>query len=789
MAPLAIPHGEHPDGDPFAEQDRQAYEKSQLGQLEARWQRVEQQNEAAAGPDHKPKERARVTPRMSTGGSPKRKRVVRGATLDRAVSAHGEQDEDQAVDDDKKSDAESVVAEEEDIGSTSEGDEDDEDDEDGDDDDEDNESADEKQVAAQMIARHASKGQEADDDDDENEEDEASGDSGDEQGDERNPTEGLGEDDSDLAMMDGDRSMQQHDDLRTRSPSLSGDVPVEKRDSHTKDDDKREQHDHDMKPSLSRADSSTSLTSLDSGRPSSPARPHTDKAPQIGTASERTGHGSAKLVSTTSNEVHKSRKTHSIAGTASKPKPTFAKQQGTIRLEIQLPAPGSTAEVPKFSIVNLAQAAGFIQMDEDNMDKQNEDGSGDSDVSENEGQKNLETGEAGKNNGDAPPPKKKRKRGKNVVLGRWGGYDVDDPFVDDSELSFYEPKYYVPPKRRGFFVCSGEVEVERKNRRGRVAGSKNKPKNTDPTERSQTPGADKASSLPAFSGPSVKKREGFSPELQEKLENLKAEVAKESFEVKSKFPPRLKPILVDVALTAVDLGEFDDDFLAMLPKIFPYNLFTMKKLVKREIYPHRVERLQAEIEKQMAILKEGVDVNYAKQKAEYAQALEQWKADYAQYERDKANKPEGTWIAPDANKANGVSQGTPEPGAVPSLAAVAGTPVHSTGPDGRTSTPQDSNAEDPDAPVRPKWKFRLNEAMRFAVLRMVDCDEEISNLTIEKQNLEKATEKGEKPHSTMIQRKALYSRIVDLWEPGDITSNQLSREMSQVRNKLKRKAE
>lgn len=37
--------------------------------------------------------------------------------------------------------------------------------------------------------------------------------------------------------------------------------------------------------------------------------------------------------------------------------------------------------------------------------------------------------------------KKRRKRGPNVVLGRFGGYDVNDPFVDDEEVALYEVRH------------------------------------------------------------------------------------------------------------------------------------------------------------------------------------------------------------------------------------------------------------------------------------------------------------------------------------------------------------
>lgn len=49
----------------------------------------------------------------------------------------------------------------------------------------------------------------------------------------------------------------------------------------------------------------------------------------------------------------------------------------------------------------------------------------------------------------------------------------------------------------------------------------------------------------------------------------------ESWDVKGKFPPGIKPILADVALKAVKLGEYDEDFFSLMPVLFPYNKFTM----------------------------------------------------------------------------------------------------------------------------------------------------------------------------------------------------------------------
>lgn len=49
----------------------------------------------------------------------------------------------------------------------------------------------------------------------------------------------------------------------------------------------------------------------------------------------------------------------------------------------------------------------------------------------------------------------------------------------------------------------------------------------------------------------------------------------EDWSNKGKFPADLKPILAEVALKAIELGEYDDDFFNLMPVLFPYNRFTM----------------------------------------------------------------------------------------------------------------------------------------------------------------------------------------------------------------------
>ena len=49
----------------------------------------------------------------------------------------------------------------------------------------------------------------------------------------------------------------------------------------------------------------------------------------------------------------------------------------------------------------------------------------------------------------------------------------------------------------------------------------------------------------------------------------------ESWGQKGKFPPSLKPPLADLAILAIKLDEYDEDFFALMPTLFPYNKFTM----------------------------------------------------------------------------------------------------------------------------------------------------------------------------------------------------------------------
>lgn len=67
----------------------------------------------------------------------------------------------------------------------------------------------------------------------------------------------------------------------------------------------------------------------------------------------------------------------------------------------------------------------------------------------------------------------------------------------------------------------------------------------------------------------------FHPTLEAALVPLRAAIAAEKFENKSKFPTQLKPLLVTAAVKAIEVDQYDDHFFSYLPEIFPYNRFTM----------------------------------------------------------------------------------------------------------------------------------------------------------------------------------------------------------------------
>ena len=206
-------------------------------------------------------------------------------------------------------------------------------------------------------------------------------------------------------------------------------------------------------------------------------------------------------------------------------------------------------------------------------------------------------------------------------------YDTSDPFIDDSELPMDERTFFAQTKQQGFYVSSGEVALlkdkcvtavhkmgldiatdllprpTRKPKSKKVnllspAGVLATVGSTGATKDASN-GAeddDKKRKSSEDHSEAVKKRRTdvhpFHPELEQMIESLKISIANGEYNpvtpfdvvvsiqlpeswVKGKFPPGLKPMLAQVALKAVVLGDYDDNFFNLMPKIFPYNRYTL----------------------------------------------------------------------------------------------------------------------------------------------------------------------------------------------------------------------
>jgi hypothetical protein len=128
--------------------------------------------------------------------------------------------------------------------------------------------------------------------------------------------------------------------------------------------------------------------------------------------------------------------------------------------------------------------------------------------------------------------------------------------------------------------------------------------------------------------PSGKKKKvvdiaSFHEDVRKDAEAMKKLVERATWE-KGKFPTHLKAPLVDMAIRAIKLDEYDDHFFNLLPTIFPYNRFTMTKLTKRQVFPQHLELLQEAQETLLALLAKETKEGLPKAKEEYDKAKAAW---------------------------------------------------------------------------------------------------------------------------------------------------------------------
>ncbi|KAJ7021370.1 hypothetical protein C8F04DRAFT_1013434 [Mycena alexandri] len=288
------------------------------------------------------------------------------------------------------------------------------------------------------------------------------------------------------------------------------------------------------------------------------------------------------------------------------------------------------------------------------------------------------------------------------------------------------------------------------------------------------------------SGDATKKRKtvdiaSFHPDLQVSIEKMKQAIAAESWETKSKFPPNLKPLLAALSLQAITLDEYDDNFFSLMPNIFPYNKFTMSKLIKRTIFHDHTALLnqrQDDILEQLKVLAaEG-----------FPKAQEEWEKNLQNYEDKRKEKAatEANGNADAETSAGPTRHGTEDP---EGTARVGSAGLSSAGDGDKEKGKDDKDKEGPGKGGAhhgpPLKKYRMTEAMKSAVWQLVLLSNEICRLENEKNTLEgsvlQVSEQG--------LRKVLYQRIVSAFPEGWMSSGQISRDVSAMKKKYEKEAQ
>ncbi|KAK7439166.1 hypothetical protein VKT23_017656 [Stygiomarasmius scandens] len=116
----------------------------------------------------------------------------------------------------------------------------------------------------------------------------------------------------------------------------------------------------------------------------------------------------------------------------------------------------------------------------------------------------------------------------------------------------------------------------------------------------------------------------FHPALHPLFDQLRAAIAAESWEVKGRFPQSIKPILAQVALTAIKLDEYDDHFFSSMPTLFMYNKFTMTKLIKCTVFAEHTAMIVERHEALLTQLKKEADEGFTRAEEEWERSVVAW---------------------------------------------------------------------------------------------------------------------------------------------------------------------
>ncbi|KZV82788.1 hypothetical protein EXIGLDRAFT_843431 [Exidia glandulosa HHB12029] len=273
-------------------------------------------------------------------------------------------------------------------------------------------------------------------------------------------------------------------------------------------------------------------------------------------------------------------------------------------------------------------------------------------------------------------------------------------------------------------------------------GTKRKASMAGPNDTAGTPGDGDMVAEPRKRRKTLVELPKFSKELMPDIEMLRRLVEREdeAFSIRGKFPQHVKPVLQAVAMKAIVLDEYDDDFFDAMPKIFPYNRFTMKKLIARTVFKDHIDLINKRQDELLVDLKRIVDTGFERAKEDHARAVAAW-------EFRLAKKKNDTNAAADA--------------APPVAVAV-----------------DDANAgEREDKP--PQQKYKLTEGMRIIIWNLVSLTNDIAILTGEKNKYENVNEVV----SEQGMRKILYQKIQSCFPDNWMNTGILSREVSSLKKK------
>ncbi|OAV98265.1 hypothetical protein PTTG_00316 [Puccinia triticina 1-1 BBBD Race 1] len=266
--------------------------------------------------------------------------------------------------------------------------------------------------------------------------------------------------------------------------------------------------------------------------------------------------------------------------------------------------------------------------------------------------------------------------------------------------------------------------------------------------------------LPYLKSRSLPERKSAGPlprALEEALDSLKVEIQAVSPFVPKKFPNELKPSTLRVAQMALDMNEYDECFFARLAQLFPYNTFTIKKFVKREILPQRKAYYETQIDERIARLRQMIIEGMPAARADYEAALlehERAMQAWRETHRDEPARPLPT-----------------------NASTILGDTIMKNPDNPFEQTPAESGEKPPKPPTK---SFKLNTAMREIIYELIKLEDELCE-TI------KDTQKIVDKNITLkdnSNRRQFYLRLSQLWPDEFMTTQKLSREVAYMKRKI-----